>query len=100
MKLSDYEIAWKGQWWVNIPTTFIIISVWYLLVCVTDWNVKLCIFIACAFGWTYWEIIIDKWISWALKNDVDSARLIKIGKRNLLLWSAFRVERIVKKNKN
>lgn len=97
MKKTDYEIAWRGQLTVNVPVIIIMLSIWCLLVSVTEWNVKLCLAIAFASAWIYWDIMIDRWISWALEHKVDKTRLSKIGKRNLLVWSPFRVERLANK---
>jgi hypothetical protein len=50
--------------------------------------------IAGAIGWVYWEFAIINWIRWALLQGIDKKELYKIGKRNLLVWSEFSINKI------
>lgn len=96
-KITDYQIVMRGQTRVNIPAVLIILIVWYSLVCLTTINFKVCVLIATACGWIYWEFAINKWISWAIDLQVDPKRLGRIGIRNLLLWSEFRINNVIEK---
>ena len=61
-----------------------------------DVNFKIAILIGMILGWSYF---VKKWIQWAIKNEVDEERLVKIGKRGLLVWSKNTVETVTKYNK-
>ena len=64
-----------------------------------DVNFKIAILIGMILGWSYWSYFVKKWIQWAIKNEVDEERLVKIGKRGLLVWSKNTVETVNKYNK-
>ena len=97
--LSDYDISLRGQLWVNLPVTIIIVLTTFGLSMFLDVNFKIALLIGVVFGWTYWSFSVKKWIQWATKNNVDVDRLVKIGKRGLLVWSKNTVETVTKYNK-
>lgn len=97
--LSDYDISIRGQLTVNLPVVFIIIFTAFGLSMFLDINFKIALLIGMVLGWSYWSYSVKKWIQWAVKNDVDIDRLVKIGKRGLLVWSKNTVETVIKYNK-
>ncbi len=97
--LSDYDISLRGQLSVNLPVTVIIILTAFGLSMFLDLNFRIALIIGVILGWCYWSYSVKKWIQWATKNDVDVDRLVKIGKRGLLIWSKGTVETVIKYNK-
>jgi hypothetical protein len=97
--LSDYDISIRGQLTVNLPVVFIMIFTAFGLNMFLDLNFKIAVFIGLVLGWSYWSFSVKKWIQWAVKNDVDIDRLVKIGKRGSLIWSKNTVETVTKYNK-
>jgi uncharacterized oligopeptide transporter (OPT) family protein len=97
--LSDYDISLRGQLSVNLPVVFIIILTAFGLSMFFDVNFRIALFIGVVLGWGYWSYSVKKWIEWATKNDVDLDRLVKIGKKGLLIWSKNTVETVTKNNK-
>ena len=97
--LSDYDISLRGQLSVNLPVTVIIIFTTFGLSMFFDINFKIALLVGMVLGWSYWSFSVKKWIQWAVKNDVDSDRLVKIGKKGLLVWSKNTVETVTKYNK-
>jgi hypothetical protein len=98
-KLSDYDISLRGQLMVNLPVTLIILMIGFGLSMYFDLHFKISIIIGVVFGWIYWGFSIKKWIEWAVENGVDEDRLVKIGKRGMLVWSKNTVETVTKHNK-
>ena len=97
--LSDYDISLRGQLSVNLPVAIIIIFTAFGLSMFLDVNFKIALLIGVVFGWSYWSFSVKKWIKWATKNDVEVDRLVKIGKKGLLVWSKNTVETVTKYNK-
>ena len=97
--LSDHDISLQGQLSVNLPVTIIIILTTFGLSMFLDVNFKVSIFIGMVLGWSYWSFSVKKWIQWATKNNMDVDRLVKIGKRGLLVWSKNTFETVTKHNK-
>ncbi|MBA4275182.1 hypothetical protein [Flavobacterium sp.] len=95
--LSDYDISLRGQLTVNLPVTVIIVFTAFGLSMFLDVNFKIALLIGMVLGWSYWSFSLKKWIQWATKNEVD--RLVKIGKKGLLVWSKNTVETVTKYNK-
>ena len=97
--LSDYDISLRGQLSVNLPVIIIIVFTAFGLSMFLDVNFKIALLIGMVLGWSYWSFSVKKWIQWATKNDVDVDRLVKIGKKGLLVWSKNTVETVAKFNK-
>jgi hypothetical protein len=97
--LSDYDISLRGQLFVNLPVTIIILFSTFGLSMFLDINFKIAVLIGMVLGWTYWSFSVKKWIQWATKNNVDEDRLVRIGKNGLLVWSKNTVETVTKYNK-
>ncbi|WP_406843307.1 hypothetical protein [Flavobacterium soyae] len=97
--LSNIELINKGYLWVNIPSIIIIIFIWFGLTAYLEVNGKISAIIGGAIGWIYWELTIKKWIIWALNNNVDPDRLLKIGKKSLLLWDRKKIDSILNQSK-
>ncbi len=98
-KVSEAEIARRGLLRVNLPILVIIFGSWFTLMYTESSSLQGCAIIACSIGWIYWEFSIDNWISWSLSQGIEKEKLYKIGKRNLLLWSDFRINKIIEKLK-
>lgn len=98
-RLSTIEIVNRGWLWVNIPATIIILIVWYCSVAYLEINGKISAIIGGALGWIYWEFTIKKWIKWALDNNVEPDKLLKIGQFSLLLWNSRQIDKIIKEKK-
>jgi len=97
--LSNYDISLRGQLTVNLPVVFIIIFTAFGLSMFLDINFKIALLVGMVLGWSYWSFSVKKWIQWATKKDVDVDRLVKIGKKGLLVWSKNTVETVTKYNK-
>jgi hypothetical protein len=98
-ELSTFEIAFKGYLWVNIPIILIALLVWYFLLYFFNFSSSISILIGTSIGWIYWEFTIKKWIKWALDNNVEPDRLLKIGQFSLLLWNSRQIDKILKEKK-
>jgi hypothetical protein len=98
-ELSTIEIVNRGWLLVNIPSIIIILVVWFCLAAYLEINGKISAIIGGALGWIYWEFTIKKWIKWALDNNVEPDRLLKIGQFSLLLWNSRQIDKILKENK-
>ncbi|MBF4517142.1 hypothetical protein IRZ71_12335 [Flavobacterium sp. ANB] len=98
-KLSDYDIFLRGQLIVNLPVIFIILIIGFGLSMYVDLRFKTAMIIGVVLGWIYWSFSVKKWIQWAVANDVDEERLVRIGKRGLLVWSKSTVETVTKHNR-
>jgi|LakMenE18May11ns_1017448.scaffolds.fasta_scaffold9683618_2 hypothetical protein len=98
-ELSTMEIVNRGWLLVNIPSIIIILVVWFCLAAYLEINGKISAIIGGALGWIYWEFTIKKWIKWALNNDVEPDRLLKIGQFSLLLWNSRQIDKILKEKK-
>jgi hypothetical protein len=96
-KITETEIARRGFFRVNLPITFIIFGSWFALMYSDLFSFQNYPIISGALGWIYWEFAIDKWIYWSLSQGIEKEKLYKIGKRNLLLWSEFRINKVVEK---
>ncbi len=97
--LTTLELINRGWLMVNIPAIIIILFVWYFLANYLNLNGKVSAIIGGASGWIYWEYFIIKWIKWALDNNVNLDRLLKIGKRSLLLWNSSEIDKVISKRK-
>lgn len=95
--LNDFKIIIKGQLWVNLPVVLVILLFWYVLSFKFDLDYRLSGIIGCVTGWLLWGILIRKWIVWCLNNDVNTDRILKLGKRSLLLWGRNQIDEILKK---
>lgn len=84
-KITATEIITKGYLWVNIPVIAIILIVWISLQIIFNLNNLICISVGTLAGWYYWGFSIKKWVKWAIKNEVEKERLLKIGQSTLLL---------------
>ena len=51
-------------------------------------------------GWIYWRFTIKKWIQWALDNNVDPKKILRVGKLSLLLWSSLIIDKVIEENKS
>lgn len=91
------DIANKGFVRVNLPVIIIIFGSWFILMYSNYFSFKECAIISGVFGWIYWEFAIVKWIRWSLSQGIDKTELYKIGKRNLLVWSEYKIEKVSKK---
>lgn len=98
-KLSTIEIVNRGWLLVNIPSTMIIVLAWFCLVAYLELNGKISAIIGGALGWVYWEFTIKKWIKWALDNNVEPDRLLKIGQFSLLLWNSKPIDKVLNDKK-
>jgi hypothetical protein len=96
---SDYDISLRGQLSVNLPVIIVIVFTAFGLSMFLDMNFKITLLIGMVLGWSYWSFSVKKWIQWATKNDVDVDRLVKIGKKGLLVWSKNTVATVTKFNK-
>lgn len=98
-RLSTIEIVNRGWLLVNIPSIIIILVVWFCLVAYLEINGKISAIIGGSLGWVYWEFTIKKWIKWALDNNVEPDRLLKIGQFSLLLWNSRQIDKILNEKK-
>lgn len=98
-ELSTIEIVNRGWLLVNIPSIIIILVVWFCLAAYLEINGKISAIIGGALGWIYWEFTIKKWIKWALDNNVEPDRLLKIGQFSLLLWNSRQIDKILNEKK-
>lgn len=98
-KLSDYDISLRGQLTVNLPVILIILIIGFGLSMYFDIHFKIAMLIGVVLGWIYWSFSVKKWIEWAVENGVDEDRLLKVGKRGLLVWSKNTLETVTRKNK-
>lgn len=96
-ELNDFKIIIKGQLGVNLPVVLIILLLWYMLSFKFNLDYRLSGISSCIIGWLVWEILIRKWIIWCLNNDVTPDRILKLGKRSLLLWGRNQIDEILKK---
>lgn len=98
-ELSTFEIAFKGYLWVNIPIIVIALLVWYFLLLFFNFSSSISILIGTSIGWIYWELTIKKWVKWALDNNVEPDRLLKIGQLSLLLWNKSTIDKVLNEKK-
>lgn len=98
-KLSDYDISLRGQLTVNLPVTLIILVIGFGLSMYLDLHFKISILIGVILGWIYWSFSVKRWIEWAIRNDVDEIRLLKIGKKGMLVWSEKTIKTVTEQNK-
>jgi hypothetical protein len=95
--LTDYEIGLKGQLWINLPVTLIMI----MSVFVTEMllhNFWISFTIALFLGWMWWKFSAAKWVKWADQNNIDHNRLYIIGKSRWLIWSKKYIKDVVENN--
>ena len=93
------DIARRGMLRVNLPIILIIFSSWFILMYSNFFSFQKCAIISGIIGWIYWEFAIVKWIRWSLLQGIDKTKLFKIGKRNLLVWSEYKIDKIAEKLK-
>jgi hypothetical protein len=98
-EISTSELVTKGYLWVNIPSIAIILTIWFCLVAYLELNSKISAIIGGVVGWIYWEFTIKKWVKWALDNNVEPDRLLKIGQLSLLLWNKSTIDKVLKEKK-
>ena|SRR6187402_30032 len=98
-KLYDHHIALRGQLSVNFPVVVIILFASLGLSVLLDLDFKIALLIGFVLGWIYWSYSIKKWIQWAISNEVKEERLVKIGRKGMLIWSKNTVATVVKHNK-
>lgn len=97
--LTDFDVLLRGQLTVNLPVTFLMLSVFFGLAQFIDFTFSRLAIISVVSGWLLWIVLVRNWILWANKNDVSDERLLKIGKPALLVWSIHTIETVTKKNK-
>ena len=95
--LSEREVARRGFYRVNLPVVLLIFVSWFALMYFSSFSVQRNAIIVCVIGWIYWEFAIVKWIRWSLSQGIDKTKLYKIGKRNLLVWSEYKIDKIASK---
>ena len=93
----ERDIARRGMLMVNLPIAIIILSSWLALISFNIVSVQKAALISGVIGWVYWEFAIVKWIRWSLLQGIDKTKLYKIGRRNLLVWSEFKIDGVAKK---
>jgi len=98
-KLSNFCIIAKGYLWVNLPITVIILVIWYVSTMFFSVSNFIGVFVGSSVGWIYWEYAIKKWIKWALYNNVNQDKLLKIGQLSLLLWNRTTIDKVVNSKK-
>ncbi|HEU4495727.1 MAG TPA: hypothetical protein VFR70_01625 [Flavobacterium sp.] len=98
-ELSAIELIGRGYLLVNIPIAAIILAVWYCLTTYLEINGRMSAIIGVAAGWIYWELTIKKWVRWALDNNAEPERLLKIGQLSLLLWSRATIDKVLDEKK-
>ena len=98
-KISEREIARNGFLKVNLPILIIIFGSWFILMYSNYFGFQSCAIISCLIGWIYWEFAVAKWIRWSLSQVIEKEKLYKIGKRNLLVWSEFKINKIAEELK-
>ena len=98
-KITETEIARKGNLTVNLPILLIIFGSWFALMYSDYFGFQSCAIISGVIGWIYWEFAVDKWIWWSLSQGIEKETLYKIGKRNLLVWSEYKINKIAEKLK-
>lgn len=99
-KISNYQIQFRGQLYVNIPATLIILFSLFILTIYVDLSLNISVIIGGIFAWIYWTYAVKNWIKWAvIENNVDYNRLYKIGKYGLLLWNRDHIKQVVENNK-
>jgi hypothetical protein len=96
--LSNYDIWLKGQLTVNLPIIIIMLSTSSLFISV-GFNFRFSIILGVVIGWFYWSFSVKKWIEWAIRNEISEDRLLKIGKRGLLIWNINTIKTVTEKNK-
>ena len=96
-KISETEIARKGFLTVNLPILLIIFGSWFALMYSDYFSIQSSAIISGAIGWIYWEFAVDKWILWSLNLGIEKEKLYRIGKRNLLVSSEFKINKIAEK---
>jgi hypothetical protein len=96
-KVKDSEVIFKGFSFVNLPTLVIMFGGIFLLFCTTDWSFNRCVLLGAALGWIYWEFAVVKWIKWALRMEVDKAKLFKLGQRSFVLWNSSKIDKVASK---
>lgn len=94
-RLSTIELINRGYLLVNIPSIIIILIVWFCLLAYFEFNGKISAVLGGIFGWIYWSVAIKKWIKWALDNNVEPDRLLKIGQLSLLLWNRKIIDKVL-----
>ncbi|MCL9803957.1 hypothetical protein NAT51_00365 [Flavobacterium amniphilum] len=97
-KLTDFQIALRGQLLVNLPVIAIIIGSSALLGLLLK-DPKGTIIIGVFLGWIYWKVMTPKWIMWAVNKGADTDKIAAIGKRGMLVWSKQYVINVVEGNK-
>ena len=97
-KKLERSVARRGLLRVNLPIFFIIFGCWLTFLNFDILTVQTAALVSGAIGWIYWEFAIVKWIRWSLLQGIDKAKLFKIGKKNLLVWSEFKIDDVAKKN--
>ena len=98
-ELSNQKLIINGWLWVNIPITMIVLVIWYCFTVYFEINNKFSLIIGFIVGWIYWEFMIKKWVKWALDNNVEPVRLLKIGKLSLLLWNRSTIDKVLDEKK-
>jgi hypothetical protein len=96
-ELSIFEIIIKGHLWVNLPITILICIAFYIIHEFFKQSFNSSLIGGVVVGWIYWDFSVKRWIKWALTNNVDSEKLYKIGKRNLLIWSRHDIKQVADK---
>jgi hypothetical protein len=99
-KISNYQIQFRGQLYVNIPATLIILFSLFILTIYVDLSLNISVIIGGIFAWIYWTYALKNWIKWAaIENNVGHERLYKIGKNGLLLWNRDHLKQVVENKK-
>lgn len=98
-ELSTIELINRGWLMVNIPAVIIILIIWYCLIAYVELNGQVSAIIGGAIGWLYWGFAIKRWVKWALDNNIEPDRLLKVGKSSLLLWNRRIIDEVLNKQK-
>ena len=94
--ISTVTLISRGWLWVNIPALIIILAVLYTTIVYLIIDNKLPVLIAVVAGWIYWRFGVQKWVRWALANNVNPEKLLKVGQLALLLWSSLIIDKVIK----
>ena len=89
-EISSAKIILMGELMVNLPVT-IIILITSIMVEQLGINWNLAIITGVAVGWYCWSKLLDKWKTWAFKNNVEPERLFRLGKLGLINFYRYKI---------
>jgi hypothetical protein len=89
-ELSSAKIILVGELMVNLPVTAIIILTAFILGQFgLGWNVS--VILGVGIGWFCWGKLITKWKNWAVDQNVDRERLLRLGKLGLINFYRYKI---------